>query len=390
MRASKLMPFLHRGFHTTSRRPVPPALLFLLKPIAKFSAILTGRGIRKWFQALDPVERKKVISNLKRYWYIPAGFVTSLGASGTVYYVSHLEDTPITGRRRFVALTHEQIVKISQAEARMLEEQFKHKLYPSNSFQAARVLDIAQRLLRANPELTQMKFEKWNVFVVKDPTVNACVLPTGDMFVFDGILELANTQDQLAIILGHEMAHAVLEHGVEELSLASLVDLVIIFCLAAIWCIIPSDGIAVITHWFYNKVIKLLTHMPHSRAIEKEADLVGLMFAAKACYDVRAGSLLWKKMSHVEKANPDGSETLLLPEFMSTHPDSLKRAEHLDFLLPQAETWRNNMSCPKLPKEDPREAIKVLSDYVNNQLAAEKAGQDLRKVTVQKAELKLS
>ena len=48
------------------------------------------------------------------------------------------------------------------------------------------------------------------------------------------------------------------------------------------------------------------------------------------------------------------------------------------------------MSCPKLPKEDPREAIKVLSDYVNNQLAAEKAGQDLRKVTVQKAELKLS
>ena len=78
------------------------------------------RGIRKWFQALDPVERKKVISNLKRYWYIPAGFVTSLGASGTVYYVSHLEDTPITGRRRFVALTHEQIVKISQAEARMV------------------------------------------------------------------------------------------------------------------------------------------------------------------------------------------------------------------------------------------------------------------------------
>ncbi|GFS24982.1 metalloendopeptidase OMA1, mitochondrial [Elysia marginata] len=251
-----VMPFRHCQFHTSSRRPVPPVFLFFLKPIAKLSAVLTGRGIRKWYQALGPVERKKVLSKLRRYWYIPAGLITALGASGTLYYTTHLEDTPITGRRRFIALTHEQIVKIAQAEAKMLKEKFDHQLYPMDSFQVARVFDIAQRLLRANPELTQMKFDKWNIYVIKDPTVNACVLPTGDMFVFDGILELANTQDQLAIILGHEMAHAVLEHGVEELSLANLVDVVVIFCLAALWCIIPSDGIAVITHWFYNKVIK--------------------------------------------------------------------------------------------------------------------------------------
>lgn len=382
--------FCHCKFQTSSRRPVPPALLLLLKPIAKFSAILTGRGIRKWFQALGPAERKKVLSKLRRHWYIPTGFVSALAASGAVYYITHIEETPITGRKRFVALTHEQIAKIAEAEAKMLKDRFKDQLYPMESYEAARVIDIAHRLLMANPELSQKKFDKWTVYVIKDPTVNACVLPTGEMFVFDGILQMANTQDQLAIILGHEMAHAVLEHGVEELSLANFVDVAVIFCLAALWCIIPADGIAVITHWFYNKVIKLLTHMPHSRLIEKEADRVGLMFAAKACYDVRAGSLLWNKMYLKEKIGADGDETIPLPEFMSTHPDSLKRAEHLDFLLPQAEAWRNQMSCPRLPANDPREAIKLLSALVDNHLTANKARQDLRKVTLRPGAVKQS
>ncbi|GFS24984.1 metalloendopeptidase OMA1, mitochondrial [Elysia marginata] len=131
--------------------------------------------------------------------------------------------------------------------------------------------------------------------------------------------------------------------------------------------------------------------MPHSRTVEKEADHVGLMFAARACFDVRAGSLLWKKMSLQEKVmSGEGDETLPLPEFFSTHPDSLKRAQHLDFLLPQAEAWRNDMSCPKLPKEDPREAIKLLSALVDNHVAASKAKQDLRKVPLHPEAVKKS
>ncbi|RUS71473.1 hypothetical protein EGW08_020759, partial [Elysia chlorotica] len=328
------------------------------------------RSIRKWFQALGPTERKHVLNKLRRYWYIPIGLVATLGASGVVYYTTHLEDTPITGRRRFIALTHDQIMKISQAEARMVSP-FLSIFLLLGIVSCFDFSDFVQILLKRVFSLRLLFFSFFFSF------------QSGDMFVFNGILELANTQDQLAIILGHEMAHAVLEHGVEELSLASLVDIVVIFCLAALWCIIPSDGIAIITHWFYNKVIQLLTHMPHSRTIEREADHVGLMFAAKACFDVRAGSLLWKKMSLMERVSTDGDETLPLPEFMSTHPDSLKRAEHLDFLLPEAETWRNNMSCPKLPKDDPRQAIKVLSDHVNNQIAAKKVGQNLQRVAVQ-------
>ncbi|CAG5115928.1 unnamed protein product [Candidula unifasciata] len=367
-----------RVFHTSSRRPIHPVLWIFLKPLAKFSAVLTGRSLRIWFRSLKPAQRKKIWAAVKRHWYISAGVPAALAASAGIYYVSHIEETPVTGRKRFIALTHDQIVKIAQAEATQLIEIYGTKQHAPNDPQSLRVLQVARRLLSANPELRKMQFREWQIYVIKDPLVNACVLPSGHMFVFDGILEVASTQDQLAIILGHEMAHAVLEHGVEELSLGKFVDVFVIFCLAAIWCIMPFDGIALLTHWFYDRVIQLLTHMPHSRKLEKEADKVGLLFAARACYDTRQGSVLWTKMSYNEKLGDSASN--LLPEWMQTHPDSLKRAHYLDFLEPEAEKWREENRCPKLPPGDPREAVKVLSQHIDNIVIANKSGQDLRRV----------
>ncbi|XP_059176688.1 metalloendopeptidase OMA1, mitochondrial-like [Physella acuta] len=368
-----------REFHTSTRRQIPPIFWVVLKPLAKFGAAVTGRTVRIWFKRLDPQRKKDILAKLKQKWYIPAGIVFVTALAGTYYYISHLEETPITGRKRFITFTHEQIAKISEAEAEMLIQLYKDKYYALNDPQTQRVLQVARRLLKANPELRQMQFDEWKIFVIKDPLVNACVLPSGHMFVFDGILQLANTQDQLAVILGHEMAHAVLGHGIEELSYSGAVDILIIFCLAVIWFFIPLDSFAVLTHWLYNRVIQLMMHMPHSRKIESEADRVGLMFAAKACYDVRDGTVLWKKMSFNEKLTQEGST----PEWMQTHPDSLKRAEHIDFLLPKAETWRNQMKCPKLPANDPRASIPILSQFINDQMLATKTGQDLRKVPLQ-------
>ncbi|BFZ16379.1 hypothetical protein BsWGS_19418 [Bradybaena similaris] len=367
-----------RVFHTSSRRPIHPVLWIFLKPLAKFSAAMTGRSLRKWFKGLDPAQRAKLWAAVKKHWYVPAGVSTALVGSAGVYYISHIEETPVTGRKRFVAFTHEQIVKIAEAEAAQLIQTYGDKQYGASHPQSQRVLQVAQRLLSANAELRKMQFKEWQIYVIKDPLVNACVLPSGHMFVFDGILEIANTQDQLAIILGHEMAHAVLEHGIEELSLGRFVDVFVIFCLAAIWCIMPFDGIALFTHWFYDRVIHLLTHMPHSRKVEKEADKVGLLFAARACYDTRQGSVLWTKMSYNEKMSEDTNN--LLPEWMQTHPDSLKRAHHLDFLEPEAEKWREECKCPKLPPGDPREAVKILSQHIDNIMIANKSGQDLRRV----------
>ncbi|XP_005099013.1 metalloendopeptidase OMA1, mitochondrial [Aplysia californica] len=368
-----------RPFHTSPRRPISPILLMLVKPFAKLAAALTGRSVRKWFRGLGPEEREKVWAAIRRRWYIPAGGSVMLTGSGVVYYYTHIEETPITGRKRFIAFTHEQILKISDEEKITLQAAYGSRLFTENDIETLRVIDVMGRLLEANPEMRSgVPFDKWEIYVVNDPVCNACVLPNGCVFVFNGMLKIASSQDELAIVLGHEVAHAVLSHGVEELSLGAFVDYFVILCLAAIWCILPSDGIALVTHWFYNKVIQLLTHMPHSRKIEKEADKVGLMFAAKACYDVRAGSVLWQKMALNEKLTTEATEQL--PEWMSTHPDSSKRAEHLDFLLPLAETWRDSMKCPRLPKHDPRQTVIAVSQEVDNILAAKKAGQNLKQV----------
>ena len=85
----------------------------------------------------------------------------------------------------------------------------------------------------------------------------------------------------LAIIIGHEMAHAVLGHIPEKLTLASFVQLVLLVPMAVIWAMLPNDGIALVTDWFMNTVAEIFVNLPFDRALEMEADQVGLMMAAK-------------------------------------------------------------------------------------------------------------
>ena len=79
----------------------------------------------------------------------------------------------------------------------------------------------------------------------------------------------------------------------------------LIIPLAVLWAIVPNDGIALIADWFFHQVKKLTWELPFSRAIEKEADEVGLQLASKACFDVREGPLFWDKMKYLEEQMGD-------------------------------------------------------------------------------------
>lgn len=111
----------------------------------------------------------------------------------------------------------------------------------------------------------------------------------------------------------------------EEISHSRLLDIVSISLVLIVWAILPTDLTAALAQLFADRLLKFTFELPYSRDLEREADHVGLMFAAKACFDVRYSPVFWRRMGHV---NPE-----VLPEFLSTHPTNESRAQELENLM---------------------------------------------------------
>ncbi|XP_046552503.1 metalloendopeptidase OMA1, mitochondrial-like, partial [Haliotis rubra] len=109
--------------------------------------------------------------------------------------------------------THDQMMKISKARAQVELDRYEEQLISVEHPAFQKILKIATRLVESNPDLMQMDVEKWRISVVDSPDVNAFVVPHGHIFVFMGMTKVARTEDQMAIVLGHEMAHTLLSHA---------------------------------------------------------------------------------------------------------------------------------------------------------------------------------
>jgi Zn-dependent protease with chaperone function len=206
------------------------------------------------------------------------------------------------------------------------------------------VAKIANRILEASKDVPEIFGKNWTVylgmdllhdsnktlifdrFLVSEADENAFVLPNGHIFVFGGMWTRCSdsdgqlNEDKLAIILGHEMAHAILGHSEEKLSPCMLVPM------AVIWAFMPSDGIAFITHWFIKKAMDIFEDLPFSREMEMEADTSGLKLAAKACFDVREAPAFWMVMELLEDSGSilinctkDDEEAKISEDFKTIH-----------------------------------------------------------------------
>lgn len=152
-------------------------------------------------------------------------------------------------------------------------------------------------------------------------TANAFVLPGGKVFVHSGILNVCGNEDALAAVLGHEIAHNTASHAAERLSAAWVCNLTAgsLFFLAG-----ALPGLVLFGLWsciggFYLQ--DLLLYLPMGRKQESEADYIGLMMMAEACYDPRAAVGFWQRMAAVQRAG--GQD---VPEMLSTHPSVRRRA----------------------------------------------------------------
>jgi predicted Zn-dependent protease len=164
----------------------------------------------------------------------------------------------------------------------------------------------------------------WEVNVEKNEQLNAYCMPGGKIMVFSGLIEKLNTtDDELAAVIGHEIAHALREHGRERMSQAYVQQ----FGLQALAAIV-GDGIAgAATMQGADLGSQLFFALPNGREQERESDKIGLELAARAGFNPDAAVTLWQKMS----ANNNGAP----PEFLSTHPASENRIADLKALAPK-------------------------------------------------------
>ena len=185
-----------------------------------------------------------------------------------------------------------------------------------NPAQVARVRAIAQRLIPATAAFrADAPKWAWEVNVITSNDVNAWCMPGGKIAVYTGLIEkLKVTDDELAAVMGHEIAHALREHGRERASQAAGQSLVIGIGGALLGL---GDGgmqlAGIITDLTFN--------LPNSREHEVEADRIGVELSARAGYDPRAAVTLWQKMGKVGGGAP--------PQFLSTHPSPQNRARDL-------------------------------------------------------------
>ena len=182
--------------------------------------------------------------------------------------------------------------------------------------QVARVKAIAQRLIPATaafrPDAPRWA---WEVNVITSGDVNAWCMPGGKMAVYTGLIDkLKITDDELAAVMGHEIAHALREHGRERASQAAAQSIALSIGGALLGLGEGSVQLAqIITDVTFN--------LPNSREHEVEADRIGVELAARAGYDPHAAVTLWQKMGQVGGAAP--------PQFLSTHPSPQNRQEDL-------------------------------------------------------------
>lgn len=199
----------------------------------------------------------------------------------------------------------------------------------SQSRTAQRVHKIFNKMVPyANAENHTGQPFNWQIEVIKSKELNAWAMPGGKMAFYTGLVESLNlTDDEIATVMGHEMAHALKEHGKKKTNLSQFTNVIANVAQTALATQIGSDSSSIVVglakDWGLDK--------PYSRSAETEADEVGLFLMAKSGYNPEAAPGLWDKM---QKAST-GSQGIL-DKLSSTHPSDKDRQANLLRLMPQA------------------------------------------------------
>ena len=247
------------------------------------------------------------------------------------FLVFSCQTVPITGREQLSLVSSEQIQAMSLDAYRDFLS--KHEVIRGTpeaeqvNRVGTRIKSAVERYFAERDIGSRLNGYAWEFNLIKDPDANAWAMPGGKVVVYTGILTITRGEEGLAVVMGHEIAHVVANHGNERMSQALLAQM------GGIALGVALSEQPAQTQKLFAAAFGLGTQvgilLPYSRLQESEADHLGLVFMAMAGYDPRGAVGFWKRMS---AAKGGGAP----PEFLSTHPTSAHRIANIESLIPDA------------------------------------------------------
>jgi len=240
---------------------------------------------------------------------------------------------PLTGRKQILLVSDSEVLALSETSYQTF---MKTAVKSGKATENARVLRVGQKITAAVEAYlaqkglsAQINGYTWSFNLVKDTSVNAFCMPGGQIVVYEGILPVTLNDGGLAVVLGHEIAHAVAKHSSERMSQQLLTN----YGATTLGALMSkkSTTTQTIAQTVFGLGAQYGVALPYSREQEYEADHLGLIFMAMAGYDPAQAISFWERMSALSKTS--------MPEFLSTHPSDSKRIANMKVVLPEAQTF---------------------------------------------------
>lgn len=251
-----------------------------------------------------------------RFMLLP---IALFGLYAVYYYFSHRQTVPITGRKHMVDLDPRQ-------EKALGVSSYKQILARSRVVPGGEAVDLIRDIGRRLAKVSEDPGFDWEFNLIQSPQVNAFCLPGGKVAVYSGILPVAKNASGMAVVMGHEIAHAIARHGAERMAQEKLVQIGRMATGFAIGDMNPETQRMVMGAFGLGAQYGVL--LPFSREHESEADYMGLVFVARACFDPQEAPKLWERMGQVSGRGP--------AEFQSTHPSHTTRVKQFQKWMPEA------------------------------------------------------
>ena len=245
---------------------------------------------------------------------------------------SSCSQVAISGRKQFNLIP---AVVMNSMSFQQYDEFISQNKLSANTGQRQMVKDVGARIQKAveqycaeNDLSGRIKGYQWEFNLVEDPNVNAWCMPGGKVVVYTGLMPIAQNEEGLAVVMGHEIAHAIGRHGAERMTYGLIVEMGGMALSRALTKYPEKTKNLFMKSYGIGTEVGVI--LPYSRVHEKEADHLGLIFMAMAGYNPNEAVTFWERMAASKK---DKAQPL---EILSTHPADSTRIKNIKKLIPEA------------------------------------------------------